>query len=500
MDPLLLEMRNITKVFPGVKALDDVHLSVKKGEVCAIIGENGAGKSTLIKILGGIYTADEGEIYIDGEKINISDVNMASKAGISVVHQELSLCPNMTVAQNIFLGNEKVNKLGSLCKDKEMNAYARRILNEYELDLEPDEKLSSLTIAQQQMVELAKALSTDARIIVMDEPTDTLTEREIVQLFKSIKNLKNRGVSIIYISHRIEELFQIADSVTVLRDGRYIGSKPVGEIEYDELITMLVGRKMDEMFAKHDNEIGEEILAVKHLTNSKVKDCSFSLHKGEILGFYGLVGSGRTELMHSVFGIDRFESGEMLIGGEPVKIRSAKDAIDKGVYLIPEDRKMNGLVLKQTVGFNITIGILKELIKGVRNNKKKENEIIDDYIKKLTIKTPSKEQLVMNLSGGNQQKVVLSKGLATKPDIIIMDEPTRGIDVGAKKEIYEIMSQLAAEGVGIIMISSELPEVINMSNRILVMFQGKIVGELEGEEMTQEKIIIKATGGMGTNE
>lgn len=494
MSPALLEMKNICKSFPGVKALDQVNLTVQKGEVHALLGENGAGKSTLIKILGGIYQADEGEIWLDGHLADISSVDNSKREGISIVHQELCLCDNMTVAENIFLGQEKKKTL--FCMDNEMNAQAERLLATFGIPIGARDALGGLTVAQQQMVELAKALSADARLIVMDEPTDTLTDREIQKLFEAIRTLRSRGVSIIYISHRMEEIFEIADAITVLRDGRFIGTLPVSEANYHDLITMLIGREMNDMFAALHNEIGEVVLEARGVNRGKqVVDCSFQLRRGEILGFYGLVGSGRTELMRTIFGVDAMESGELYYRGKRIRVSCVRDALAYGINLVPEDRKGQGLVLIQSVGFNIVFGILEKLYRGWRHDINQENSTIMDYIQKLQIKTPSAEQMVQNLSGGNQQKVVLAKALATRPDILILDEPTRGIDVGAKKEIYDIMSMLAAQGVSIIMISSELPEVINMSNRIITMCEGRIAGEMEGSEMTQERIIILATGG-----
>ncbi|MCB6365413.1 sugar ABC transporter ATP-binding protein [Intestinibacillus massiliensis] len=494
MDAALLEMKGICKTFPGVKALDHVGITVRRGEVHALLGENGAGKSTLIKILGGIYVADSGEVWIDGKPADISSVDNSKREGISIVHQELCLCDNMTVAQNIFLGQEKKKTL--FCNDKEMNDEADRLLSTFGIQIGARDSLGGLTVAQQQMVELAKALSADARIIVMDEPTDTLTDREIHKLFEAIRTLRDKGVGIIYISHRMEEIFEIADTITVLRDGQFIGSLPVREANYHDLVTMLIGREMNDMFAALDNEVGETLLEARNINCGKqVVDCSFHLRKGEILGFYGLVGSGRTELMRTIFGVDRMQSGEIYYRGSKITVPNVQSALSYGINLVPEDRKVQGLVLIQSVGFNIVFGVLDKLYRGLRHDKKQERGTVAEYIRKLRIKTPSAEQAVQNLSGGNQQKVVLAKALATKPDVLILDEPTRGIDVGAKKEIYDIMSMLASEGVSIIMISSELPEVINMSNRIMVMYEGRIAGQLAGHEMTQENIIILATGG-----
>ncbi|MGI5927670.1 MAG: sugar ABC transporter ATP-binding protein [Thermacetogeniaceae bacterium] len=495
MSEILLEMREINKSFPGVKALHNARLTVKKGEVHALLGENGAGKSTLIKILGGIYQADSGEILIEGEKVRIHNVIDAKNAGISIVHQELFLCNNMTVAQNIYLGEEK--KKGLFCDDKAMNEEANKLLESFGIDIKATSYVSDLSIAQQQMVELAKAMSKDAKVIVMDEPTDTLTDKESKKLFEMTQKLKNLGVGIIYISHRLEEIFEIADTVTVFRDGEYIDTKPIESVVYNELVNMLIGREMSEMFATPNNTVGDIVLEARDICSGRrVRDCSFYIRKGEILGFYGLVGSGRTELMRVIFGVDKMDSGSILINGVVKQIKNVADALKNGIQLVPEDRKGQGLILIQSVGFNISFTILDRLFKGIFRNAIEEKEVINDYIKKLGIKTPSALTTVKTLSGGNQQKVVVSKSLATNPRILIMDEPTRGIDVGAKKEIYDIMNKLVEQGVAIILISSEIPEIINMSKRVMVMREGNIVAELTGDKITQENIIIKATGGI----
>ncbi|MHB1314511.1 MAG: sugar ABC transporter ATP-binding protein [Christensenellales bacterium] len=495
-EAVLLVMKNIFKSFPGVQALTDVSLDVQAGEVHALLGENGAGKSTLIKILAGIHKPDSGEIYINGNKVSIENTANAKKHGISVVHQELCLCKNMTVAENVFLGREKVKKSSLFCDDSTMDREAKQLLINFGLPLDPKQKLTELSIAQQQMVELAKAMSTDAKIIVLDEPTDTLTDKETESLFRLIRNLKERNVGIIYISHKIEELFEIADRVTVLRDGKYIDTKRINETTYSKLVNMLVGRELSEMYPNIDNKIGEPILEARNISRGRrVRNCSFSLNKGEILGFYGLIGSGRTELMRIIFGIDKPDSGEIAINGEIKKIRSVKDAMHNGISLVPENRKEQGLVLIQSVGYNITISILDKIFAKMRLKKNIENNIIANYIKKFSIRTPSVNQNVLNLSGGNQQKVVVSKNLATQPEILILDEPTRGIDVGVKKDMYEIIENLARDGVSIIMVSSELHEIVNMCNRVIVMYEGRIKGELKGSEITQEAIILKAVGG-----
>ncbi|MGI6152745.1 MAG: sugar ABC transporter ATP-binding protein [Christensenellaceae bacterium] len=499
-ESILLDMKNINKSFPGVKALDGVHLEVKKGEIHALLGENGAGKSTLIKILGGIYKADSGEIYVNGEQINIHDVQSAAKTGVSVVHQELCLAGNLTVAENIFVGRVPVKKPFGLTDRKTMNKMARELCLKYGLDLDPETHLDKLTIAQQQMVELAKALSKDARIVVLDEPTGPLTDAEIKKLFDAVRNLKKQGVSFIYISHRMDEIFELADRATILRDGKYIATKEVSDLTYNSLVNLMIGREMSEMFVPPNATVGDVILEAKNISiGNRVKNVSLKVRKGEVLGLYGLVGSGRTELVRGICGVDKIDSGEIWIEGKKANIHKPQDSIGHGISLVPENRKEQGLILINSVAFNMTIGIWKKIITGIHIRKKYEQNVITKYVEKLAVKTPSLSTLVDNLSGGNQQKVVIAKALATEPKILIMDEPTRGIDVGAKKEIYEIMNALVNEGVAIVMISSELPELIGMSNRVAVMHEGVMTGELAEGEVTEEKIIVFATGGQ-TNE
>lgn len=497
MDDVILSMRNIHKRFPGVYALKDAKLDLKVGEVHALLGENGAGKSTLMKILGGIYQADEGDIYINGKKVDITGVHSAHANGISIIHQELCLAPNMSVAENIFLGREDTKKGLRFVNFAEMNKKARNLMDSLGLRIEPTDIVGSLSVAQQQMIEIVKALSVGAKILVMDEPTASLSKKEVEMLFETIEELKRKGISIIYISHRMEELFRITDRITVMRDGQYIGTKITKETTRDELITMMVGRELKDLYVKSDHEIGEVVLEVKDLNKKGVlNNINFSLRKGEILGIAGLVGAGRTELARVIFGIDKYDSGVIQIEGKEVKINSPLDAMNNGIGLVPEDRKKQGLVLIRSIGYNVTLPVLSRFIKGARVNKEIEEEIVQNFISKLSIKTPSMNQAAKNLSGGNQQKVVIAKWLATNPKVLILDEPTRGVDVGAKAEIYGIISMLAKQGVGIIMISSELPEIINMSDRVLVMHQGSIAGELKRDELNQERIMHYATGGM----
>lgn len=494
----LLQMKHISKSFPGVKALDRVNLEVHVGEVHALLGENGAGKSTLIKILGGILVPDEGEIIFDGSKVEIKDVSFSESIGISVIHQELCLAPNMTVAENIVLGREPSKGPLQLVNRKEIIRYGQKILDQFELDIDAGEYVSHLTVAQQQMVEIAKALSKDNRIIVMDEPTSSLTEKEVVKLLDTIRGLRQKGVSVIYISHRMEELFAIADKVTVLRDGTYVATRGMKDTSYKDLVHLMVGRELSEIYAKPIMQPGEKIFEVRNLSSgTRVKNVSFSLYKGEILGFYGLVGSGRTELMRTIFGIDKSISGDIYLNQKKIRIRNPKDAIQSGIGFVPEDRKEQGAILIQSISYNISLSVLDSMVKFFQVDRRKEETLVDKYIERLSIRTPSPEQQLMNLSGGNQQKVIIAKWLAMKPDILILDEPTRGIDVGAKKEIYSFMSILAQSGVSIIMVSSELPEIINMSTRVITMYQGEISGELTMEsDITQENILIHATGGV----
>jgi ribose transport system ATP-binding protein/inositol transport system ATP-binding protein len=492
----ILTMENIHKKFPGVYALNGVNLELKYGEVHALLGENGAGKSTLIKILAGIYTADEGQIFIQNQKVKISDVQKAQSLGISVIHQELCLAPNMTVADNIFLGKEIVDKTGFV-KFSGQNETAQSLLDLLGLAIQATDMVSDLSVAQQQMVEIAKALSIDAHIIVMDEPTASLTLKEVEMLFQTIENLKKKNIAVIYISHRMEELFRVADRVTVLRDGKYIGTRETSNTTREELISMMVGRELKDLYSRTFHELGETILEVRNLCRSNVlHDISFSLRKGEILGISGLVGAGRTELARAIFGIDPVNNGEIWVAGEKANINSPIDAMKYGIALVPEDRKGQGLVLLGSVSYNITLAILKQFIKGIRDNHRLEKELVNHYIQKLSIKTPSHEHLTGNLSGGNQQKVVIAKWLATMPKVLILDEPTRGVDVGAKAELYSIINMLAEQGVGVIMISSELPEIINMSDRVLVMHSGRINGILGRDQLDQEKIMYYATGGI----
>jgi len=494
-----LRAEGISKAFPGVQALDRVDFEAYAGEVMALVGENGAGKSTLVKILSGVYKRDSGRIYFEGKRVEIQDPYHAQLMGISTIHQELMVTPNQTVAQNIFLGREIRRRgiLGALgfVDKREMERRAKELLERVGADIPPDELVKNLSVAQRQLVEIAKALSFKAKVIIMDEPTSALGPEEVEKLFEVIKQLKEQGIAIVFISHRLEEVFRIADRITILRDGKLVGYMSREEATPDKVIYLMVNRPIGDMFRKEEVVRGEPILEVKNLSSDVVKNVSFTLYKGEILGIAGLVGSGRTELVRLIFGADPKKSGEILIEGKRVEINSPEDAVKLGIGLVPEDRQNQGLILKMSVRENIGITIIKKILKFLNFvDKIKLTRISEDFVRRLNIKTPSVFEKVLYLSGGNQQKVVLSKWLASEPKILILDEPTRGIDVGAKAEIHAIMSQLAKSGISIIMISSEMPEVLAMSDRILVMSEGKIVAEVPRREATQEKIMAYASG------
>ncbi|NLD58060.1 MAG: sugar ABC transporter ATP-binding protein [Clostridiales bacterium] len=495
-----LEMEHISKTFPGAKVLDDIELRIRPGEVRALMGENGAGKSTLIKILGGIYQMDAGgQIKIEGRPVGIRSVGDARAQGISIIHQEISLADNMTVFDNLFMGREIMGSSKLFLDDRKMVSDAQATIDKMDIDVDVRTLVKNLSIAKQQMVEISRALMFNARLIVMDEPTSSLTEIEIEQLFQQIDRLRRAGIAVIYISHRMEEIFRVADSVTVLRDGRLIGTRPVRELSRDELIAMMVGRKLSEIYGKSgENRIGDVCLEVRGFRNARLNDVSFSLRRGEVLGFAGLVGAGRSELARAIFGIDRREHGELLLNGRPVKIAHPADAIRHGIGFVPENRKLEGLFLTNTLRYNMTLPILHRFMGFVGVNRKKEMSIVDKYVHELSIRMTGVDQLVNYLSGGNQQKVVVSKWLLTEPTILILDEPTRGIDVGAKSEIYHLISELADKGVAVMMISSEMEEIINLSDRIIVLHEGTVTGEIPNDparRATQEEILLLASGG-----
>ncbi len=496
MSAELLSMNRITKSFPGVNALKEVAFHLKPGEVHALLGENGAGKSTLIKVLGGIYQSDDGEIFVNGRKVNIEKVTDAQKNGISIIHQEIVLVPYLSIAENIYLGREPLTSTGFIDMEK-MIKDSKKYLDDFGLDLNPRMIIKGLTVAQQQMIEIIKAVSFEAKIIVMDEPTSSLTDKEVKALFQTIRRLKKQQVGIIYISHRMEELFEITDRITVMRDGEYIGTVETKESTHDELVAMMVGRSLSNIYYREKGwKTTEKVLEVNQLSREGViEDISFDLKKGEILGFSGLVGAGRSELMRCLFGVDAYDEGEILLNGKRVTINQPNHAMKHGLAYVPESRKDQGLFLSKAVDYNMSIKILDQFMKGLRVDDKVEQKQVDYYIDELNIKTPHSKQTVRNLSGGNQQKVLISRWLATKPSVLILDEPTRGVDVGAKFEIYSIMQKLVEEGVSIIMISSELPEVIHMSDRVVVMYKGKVGKILEGNDIKQEQIMYYATGG-----
>ena len=494
MGEVILTMKGIDKSFPGVHALDHVDLEVRKGEVHALMGENGAGKSTLMKVLTGIYKKDSGTITYEGKEVEFHNTREAQDAGVVIVHQELNMLGHLTVAQNIFIGREF--KKGISIDDKKMNEEARKLFDRMHIDIDPTETMSRLTVGKQQMCEIAKAISHEAKVIIFDEPSAALTEAEIEELFKIIRDLRDQGLGIVYISHRMDEIKVITDRVTVMRDGAYVGTLITKDSTKDDIINMMVGRVIyEDPKTKNMTPPGAPVvLKVEHLNAGKmVQDVSFELHKGEVLGFSGLMGAGRTEKMRALFGADPIDSGDIYVNGKKVTIKSPQDAVKNGIGYLSEDRKRFGIVVQKTVAENTTMADLDEFSNGPFINKKKEKEVAEKFVKSLATKTPSVDQLVVNLSGGNQQKVVIAKWLTRNCDILIFDEPTRGIDVGAKNEIYKLMNQLAAEGKAIIMVSSEMTEILRMSDRIVVMCEGKKTGELDISEATQENIMNMAT-------
>lgn len=493
-DDFILEMNHIHKVFPGVVALDDVHFNLKQGEVHVLLGENGAGKSTLIKILSGAYEKTSGQIFIEGKEKLIKNPKHAQSLGISTIYQEFNLIPHLTVGENIFLGREPV-LLPTVIHDKKLHDEAQKILNDLGVRINSHSPVYQLGVAEKQMVEVAKALSVEAKILIMDEPTSALTESEIEELFAAIQRLKKRGVSIIYISHRLSEINKIGDRITVLRDGKYIGTHDVQAVKEQELIRMLVNRELKEQFPRTCNKRGKKLLQITGLGKTGIlDDISFTLFRGEILGIAGLLGSGRTELARVLFGVDRYEKGEIIFQGEKVRFRSPRHAIIHGIGFLTEDRKSQGLILSLSVKENICLPSVRRFSFWGVMDAVQERRTAERYIQELNIKATGINQKVMYLSGGNQQKVVMSKWLCSEADLLIFDEPTRGIDVGAKVEIYRWMNRLKENGAAIIMISSELPEVLGMSDRILVMHEGTIGGEFNPDETTQEEILQCAIG------
>lgn len=484
-----LQVSNIEKSFPGVKALDKINFTVRKGSVHVLCGENGAGKSTLMKIINGIYKADAGEILIDGQVVEIQDPIKARSLGISMIFQELNYMPEMTIEESLFVGNWPKSKYGNV-DWAEIRKRTIELLKKENLHYSPETKLKDLTVSDIQMLEIMKAISYNSDIIIMDEPTSAITQKEVELLFKKINELRDRDASIIYISHKMDEIFKIADEITVFRDGCVIDSRAKQDYDMETVISQMVGRKLENNFPKEDIRIGEKILEVQGLTNKgNFYDVSFCVHQGEIVGFAGLMGAGRTEIMRSLFGLDEYQSGEVIIKGHKVNIKNVKDSIDKKMVMLSEDRRRYGIIPVRSVKENVSLSSLKKFIYGGRLREKEEKATVQNYCTKMRVKTPTIDTTIESLSGGNQQKVILAKWMVTDPDILILDEPTRGIDVGAKYEIYRLMTELAKQNKGIIMISSELPELIGMCDRIYIMAKGKITGELKRENFSQEAIM-----------
>lgn len=494
MNKPLVSMENISKRYPGVLALDNARFELKSGEVHALVGENGAGKSTLVKILSGIATADSGKIFLDGQEIKLDGPRSAQDKGISIIHQELNLMPDLTIAQNIFIGREP-RKLKFILNDGGLVKEAEKLFNQLNLKIDPNRKVQGLSIANQQMVEIVKALSFNSKVLIMDEPTAALTTNEIDELFRIIRGLRDKGVGIVHISHRLEELKQISDRITVMRDGKYIETLATKDATVDKIISLMVGRTIFQE-APHipNSEKQPVVLEVKNLNNGRfVRDVSFKLRKGEILGFAGLVGAGRTEVLRTIFGADRLIGGEVFINGKLVKITKPQDAVQHGLGYLSEDRKQLALALGLDIESNTVMGVFRKFARFGFTREKKIEVAARKQVKNLSIRTPSTKQLVGNLSGGNQQKVAIGKWLTADSEIIIFDEPTRGIDVGAKSEIYKLMNDLIDQGKSIIMISSELPEILRMSHRIIVMCEGRVTGELSNKDANQESIMAYAT-------
>jgi len=490
----LLEMTDITKTFPGVKALNNVDLKVRPATVHSLLGENGAGKSTLMKILIGLHKPNSGTVRFSGREVNFSAVIDSIKAGISMIHQELSPVPEMTVAENIFLGKELCLTKNIWTKEKQMIKETEKLLAKLEIDINPRTKMKELSTAYTQLIEIAKAISYDSKLIIMDEPTSAITDKEVEHLFKIINWLKDEGVAIIYISHKMDEIFRISDDITVLRDGNLIDRVSASETDQERLIKMMVGRDMKQLFPKKDTEIREVALEIKNFNSDLFQGVNLKVHKGEILGLAGLMGAGRTEVMESLFGITKRDSGEIYLNSQEIDIKTPEDAVNYKIGFLTEDRKLSGLFLPLSVKDNMAIANIDNYLSAGLVNPGAITKECEEMVDILTIKTPSLEQIINNLSGGNQQKVLLARWLLIDADILILDEPTRGIDVGAKAEIHKLMSRLASEGKAIIMISSELPEVLGMSDRIAVMHEGKITGQLSREEASQEELMKLATG------
>lgn len=490
MSEYVLELKSITKVFPGVKALDKVQFSLRPGEIHALVGENGAGKSTFIKIITGVHRQDEGEIYLNGQKVEIKGPNEAKKMGIAAIYQHVTCYPDLSVTENIFMGHEKINRISKRILWEEMHSEAQKLLDDLGADIDPRSQMGALSVAQQQIVEIAKALSINAKIIIMDEPTAALTKKESEELYRITEQLRDNGASIIFISHRLEDMYRLASRVSVLRDGKYIGTWNVNEISREDLIVAMVGREVTQLFPKKESKIGEELLRVEGLGKTGFfADISFTLRKGEILGLTGLVGAGRSEVCQAIFGIMPHDKGKVYLEGKEVNISNPLDAMKLGIGYLPEDRQKQGLVLQWEISKNITLSTLDKLCNKGWLNAGKEAEIAKELSEKVNVKANSIFDTVSSLSGGNQQKVIVAKLLNADLKVIILDEPTKGVDVGAKSAIHEMMSDLACQGYGIIMISSEMPEVLGMSDRIIVMREGRITAIFDREDATQEAIL-----------
>ncbi|HOG61307.1 MAG TPA: sugar ABC transporter ATP-binding protein [Flexilinea sp.] len=492
MDDLLVQLVEISKTFPGVKALDHVSLDLRPGEVHALIGENGSGKSTLMKILSGVYIKDEGKVIVNGKEMNFQKPRDAQDAGIAIIHQELNLCRHLTVAENIFLGREFQN--GIFLDKKHQIEEAQKILDRLEVNLDPNSRVSELTVSKQQMVEIAKAISANANVVIMDEPTSALTIKEIDDLFSIIKVLRKQGKGIIYITHRLEELNAITDRITIIRDGQHIITTDFKNLSADDIIRYMVGRELKEKFPRIQMPVGKTIFEVKNLSAGKaVRDVSFTVREGEILGIAGLMGAGRTETVRAIFGADKKDSGQLILNGQEIRIDKPQEAIETGIFCVPEDRKRDGLCISMPVYQNATLPNMEKVTYRGIVDTKKEILIAENMVKQLTIHTPSVFQIVKNLSSGNQQKIVVGKWLVKPAHVILFDEPTRGIDVGAKVDIYNLMNNLKAQGIGVVFVSSELPEILGMADRIVVMCEGRVTAELDADEANQEIIMQYAT-------
>ncbi|MBN1624136.1 MAG: sugar ABC transporter ATP-binding protein [Clostridia bacterium] len=491
----ILEMKNIVKQFPGVLALDDVDLTVKPGEIMAVIGENGAGKSTMMKIISGAFTADSGQVVLDGKVIpNSMKPKDRLDIGVATIYQELNYLNDMSIAENLFLGRTQTKGFLKIVDYKKMKNESEKLLKSFNMDYNPMTLMSDLSVAEKQMIEILRAVSKDVKVLIMDEPTSALNEVETRRLFEFINDLKAKGVSVIYISHKLEEVFELADRVQVMRDGKNVGVRNISDTNTNELVTLMVGREIEEMYPKEEYQIGETILKVRKLNCSIARNISFDLRRGEILGLFGLIGSGRTETVEGIIGIREIESGQIILEGKEIQIKNPIEAKEYGIGYIPSDRKQDGLVLVNTVKNNLTITVIDEVSKAGIIQSKIELERCDTWIEKLGVKTSSRNTEVISLSGGNQQKVVIAKWLLTSPKVLIMNDPTRGIDVGAKVEIYKVMEALCKQGISIIMVSSELPETIGITDRMIIFSDGYIVGELNRSDYKQSDILHMCCG------